>query len=187
LVRELELNIYQSKLQQNSGDDKEQHILDEQVCSEEESSEEEEEEEWIDHPPPSCTFDSNLSHTLNMFFDNATLKKSIISMDIIEPLDILNTCAYMLCSLYQVSCRSCWSPKHLDFQCTKTYDEVVAYYNSSKTNAIEEIIRYVLWTSEWKLFAEIEAIQARKKDELLDWMYGMVKSINYFLSKISSR
>jgi hypothetical protein len=56
---------------------------------------------------------------------------------------------------------------------------VVAHYNSSK-NATEEIMQYVLSTSAWKFIAEIKAVQAHRKDEILDWIYYVVDNINYY-------
>ena len=49
MVRDHELNIYETNLQQPNLDEKERAILDEKVCLEKENIGENEEEEQIDH------------------------------------------------------------------------------------------------------------------------------------------
>ena len=85
------------------------------MCVEKEMSNKEEEKERIDHPPSSSSYESNLSHTLNMFIDDASLKNSIASMNTNELLHIINACAYIICSLYQMFCLCCGSHDHIYF------------------------------------------------------------------------
>ena len=51
--------------------------------------------------------------------------------------------AHTLCSSYQIICLHCMCAGHFFFQCSRTYDEFVASYNSSDANS--EVIEYVLY------------------------------------------
>ena len=71
----------------------------------------------------------------------------------------------------------------MDFKCTntKTYDQLIALYNnSSKGDATEKIIWYVLDTSACILLFKVEMFKlATMHRNILDWIEIKVESMNF--------